>query len=108
MESQKFKIVPTRIYYFSGNKSRRYKKQIDLVPTQAIPKTNIMAIVNSTLREKFITIIAAVCMIIVPRKLLLRPYMSAKRGIKKAEKVHPRKKLIPIKAMTALLEPIYI
>jgi len=99
-------MVPTRIYYFSGKSSKRYKKHIDLVPTQAIPKTNIMAIVNSTRTEKFITISEAVYMIIVKRKPNFRPFKSTKRGIKKAEKVQPRKKLIPMKAIVALLEPI--
>jgi hypothetical protein len=99
-------MVPTRIYCFSGKSSKRYKKQTDLVPTHAIPKTNIMAMVNSTRTEKFITISETVCMTIVNRKPNLRPFKSTKRGIKKAEKVHPRKKLIPIKAIVALLEPI--
>jgi hypothetical protein len=99
-------MVPTRIYCFSGKSSKRYKKHIDLVPTQAIPKTNIMAMVNSTRTEKFITISEAVYMIIVIRNPSLRPFKSTKRGIKKAEKAHPRKKLIPIKAIVVLLEPI--
>lgn len=73
MASQKFKIVPTIICCFSGIRSIKYKKQIDLVPTQAMPKTNIIAIVSSTLREKFMTTIAHVYIIIVPRKLILRP-----------------------------------
>jgi hypothetical protein len=106
MESHKFKMVPTRIYCFSGKSSKRYKKHTDLVPTQAIPKTNIMAMVNSTRTEKFITISETVYMTIVNRKPNLRPFKSTKRGIKKAEKVHPRKKLIPINAIVALLEPI--
>jgi hypothetical protein len=105
MESHKFKTVPTRIYCFPGKSSKRYKKHTDLVPTQAMPKTNIMAMVNSTRTEKFITISAAVYMTIVKIKPNLRPFKSTKRGIKKAEKVQPRKKLIPIKAIVVLLEP---
>jgi hypothetical protein len=64
-----------------------------------------MAIVNSTRTEKFITMSEAVYMTMVNRKPILRPFKSTKRGMKKAEKVQPRKKLIPIKATVALLEP---
>jgi hypothetical protein len=63
--------------------------------------------VNSTLFEKFMTIMAAVYMIIVPRKLIFRPYLSERRGIKVAENVHPKKKLIPMNAIVDLLEPTY-
>ena len=79
---------------------------MDLVPTQAIPNKNIIAIVNSTFFEKFITIIAHVCNTIVPRKFILRPYLSDSLGINVAEKVHPRKKLIPINAIVDLVAPI--
>jgi hypothetical protein len=56
-------------------------------------------------REKFITIKAAVCKTTVPKNAVFLPYLSAKRGTKVAEKVQPIKKLIPINAIVNLVEP---
>jgi hypothetical protein len=66
-----------------------------------------MAMVNSTRFEKFMTRMAPVYNTMVPRKLILRPYLSESLGMKVAEKVHPRKKLIPINAIVDLLTPKY-
>ena len=79
---------------------------MDLVPTQAIPKINIRACVRYTDWEKFIPIIAAVCKIIVPITAIFLPQRSEMRGMKVAEKVHPMKKLIPIKAIFAFDAPM--
>ena len=49
--------------------------------------------------------IVAVCRIMVPIVAHLRPQTSEIRGMKVAEKVHPIKKAIPMKAMVGFEAP---
>jgi hypothetical protein len=49
---------------------------------------------------------AAVCSTIVPKNVIFLPYISDKRGINRAEKVQPIKKLMPMNAIVNLSEPI--
>jgi hypothetical protein len=78
---------------------------MERVPTHAIPKMNIRAYVRYTDREKFIPIIAAVYITIVPIVASFLPFRSEIRGMKVAENVHPIKKDIPMKAMVDFEAP---
>ena len=78
---------------------------MERVPTHAIPKTNIRACVRYTDLEKFMPMMAAVCITIVPTVASFLPFRSEILGMKVAENVHPMKKDIPMKAMVDFEAP---
>jgi hypothetical protein len=51
---------------------------------------------------------ATVCSTMVPKNVIFLPYISDKRGMNSAEKVQPKKKLMPMNAIVNFVEPMKI
>lgn len=80
-----------------GNRSIRYKKEIEHRPTEAIPKRNISPVVTLMSVEMKKPMKAISWRTIESMNILRRPYRSESRGKKSAAKAQPMNMLEPMK-----------
>lgn len=96
-------MVPQSTYLFDGRRSIRYKKEIEHLPTEAIPNKKMKNVVTSISVEMKNPMNATIYSPIEAMNIFFLPYRSDRRGMNVAAKAHPMNILDPMNPILCLV-----